>query len=319
MKILFVWTGVTSYMAACWRELAKKADVELKVVIERHSSGSEIDVAKTLEGFDVQVVSDVVEVTLGEWMPDVIFAVGWHSKTVRAIVGNSRIRVQNPKLKLVCCFDMPWRWQLRCIAARWVLKRFLRHYDAAFVPGERAAKYARWLGFRTIYKGLFSLDTSCFANEPGTQGFMYIGRNAPEKRIDVIKAAHELYRQGGGRWSLDIYGGSNFVQPADVPGLYRSHACLLLASSFDPWPLVMLEATSAGLIVIASDRCGNVGELGANAVPYGNVPAMADAMMKAERGALKAAGRERAARYDSHVWADHVVSICNELVTGGDV
>ena len=104
------------------------------------------------------------------------------------------------------------------------------------------------------------------------------------------------------------------MQPSEVPNLYRMHACLLLASSFDPWPLVMLEATSAGLMVIASDRCGNVDELGARSVPYGNVSAMADAMLDAEHGAIKPAGRERAAQYDSSVWAGHVVSICNELI-----
>lgn len=314
MKVLFVWTGVTSYMADCWCELAKKSGVELKVIIERHSSGSEIDVAKTLAGFDVQVVSAASEISLDDWVPDVIFAVGWHSKTVRAIVANSKLKTINPKLKQVCCFDMPWRWQPRCIAARWVLHRFLNNYDAAFVPGERAARYAHWLGFKQIQKGLFSLDTCRFANEPGKQGFMFIGRNAPEKRIDIIKAAYELYKQKGGKWALDIYGGSNFVQPSEVPNLYRNHACLLLASSFDPWPLVMLEATSVGLMVIASDRCGNVGELGAKAVPFGNARAMADAMLEAEKSNIKPAGRERAAQYDSRVWADHVVAICNELL-----
>ena len=310
MKILFVWTGVTSYMADCWRELARKPDIELKVVIERHSSGAEIDVSKTLSGFDVQVVSMSDEVTLGEWMPNVIFAVGWHSKTVRTVVTSAKYQA----IPKVCCFDMPWRWQLRCIAARWVLHPFLRKYSAAFVPGERAARYAQWLGFRKIHKGLFSLDTSRFANEPGKQGFMFIGRNSQEKRIDVIKAAYELYKRNGGRWGLDIYGGSNFVQPSEVPNLYCTHACLLLASSFDPWPLVMLEATSAGLMVIASDRCGNVEELGARDVPYGNISAMADAMMDAERGVFTAAGRQSAAQYDCRVWADHVMSICCELI-----
>ena len=310
MKILFVWTGVTSYMADCWRELARKPDIELKVVIERHSSGAEIDVSKTLSGFNVQLVSDSDEVALGEWMPNVIFAVGWHSKTVRSVVTSAKYQA----IPKVCCFDMPWRWQPRCIAARWVLHPFLRKYSAAFVPGERAARYAQWLGFRKIHKGLFSLDTSRFANEPGKQGFMFVGRNSPEKRIDVIKAAYELYRRNGGKWGLDIYGGSNFVQPSEVPNLYRSHACLLLASSFDPWPLVMLEATSAGMMVIASDRCGNVDELGAISVPYGDISAMADAMMDAERGALKASGRGRTSRYDSRIWAEHVVSICRELI-----
>lgn len=314
MKILFVWTGVTSYMADCWRELAKRSGVELKVIIEKHSSGAEIDVAKTLFGFDAQVVSSISDVSLDDWVPDVIFAVGWHSKTVRSIVANPKLKTLNPKLKLICCFDMPWRWQMRCIVARWVLHCFLRCYDAAFVPGEMAARYARWLGFKKINKGLFSLNTSRFANDTGKEGFIFIGRNSPEKRIDVIKAAYELYKRNGGKWGLDIYGGNNFVQPSEVPNLYRMHACLLLASSFDPWPLVMLEATSAGLMVIASDRCGNVDELGARSVPYGNVSAMADAMLDAEHGAIKPAGRERAAQYDSSVWAGHVVSICNELI-----
>ena len=34
MNILFVWTGVTSYMADCWRALASRPDVSLKIVIE---------------------------------------------------------------------------------------------------------------------------------------------------------------------------------------------------------------------------------------------------------------------------------------------
>lgn len=38
-KILFVWTGVTSYMGDCWRRLSACADVELKVVIADRSGG----------------------------------------------------------------------------------------------------------------------------------------------------------------------------------------------------------------------------------------------------------------------------------------
>ena len=33
MKVLFIWTGVASYMADCWRVLANSESVELKVVI----------------------------------------------------------------------------------------------------------------------------------------------------------------------------------------------------------------------------------------------------------------------------------------------
>ena len=36
MKILFVWTGVTSYMADCWRSLQAEEDAEIALAaIER--------------------------------------------------------------------------------------------------------------------------------------------------------------------------------------------------------------------------------------------------------------------------------------------
>lgn len=310
MNVLFVWTGVTSYMADCWRELARRDDVRLKVIIERHSSGAEIEASKVLEGFDAQIVDLGSRVNLGDLRPDVIFAVGWHSETVQRIV-RAREYANIPK---VCCFDMPWRWQLRCIAAKFVLAHFLRHYDAAFVPGERAERYAKWLGFGQIHRGLFSLDTSRFLERAEGRGFLYVGRHAPEKRLDIIEQAYARYGQLGGKWDLDVYGGPRFVQPAGMPEIYANHACLLLASSFDPWPLVMLEATASGLMVIASDRCGNVDDLGAKSVPYGDVEAMAQAMLDAEKGLVCPAGKGRAMKYDSKAWSGRVVDICRQLV-----
>jgi len=116
---------------------------------------------------------------------------------------------------------------------------------------------------------------------PLRSGFLYIGRYSSEKRIDLIEKAYARYRELGGTWKLDFYGqGGKFVQPDEMPGIYASHACLLLASAFDPWPLVILESRAAGMEVIASDRCGNCDELGARKVPYGDVEAMAREMLK---------------------------------------
>ena len=309
MKVLFVWTGVTSYMADCWRELSNRDGIELRVVIVRHVSGSEIDVGGVLRGFDASVVDDGCIPNMDGWTPDIVFAVGWRSVSVRRIIKNRQLH-SVPK---VCCFDMPWRWELRCLFARWVLGGFLRRYDAAFVPGARASRYAMWLGFRKIYRGLFSLNAQRFNGIPGKKDFMFIGRNAPEKRIDLLNEAYSLYRKMGGSWSFDIYGGSNFVQPSEVPNLYKNHACLLLASSFDPWPLVMLEATAAGLTVVASNRCGNVEELGAKSVRYGDPQEMSEAMIRVERGEIQPAGRSVALQYDSTAWADRVQKICDDL------
>ena len=37
MKVLFVWSGLSGYMGDCWRELAGKEGVELKVSVDARS------------------------------------------------------------------------------------------------------------------------------------------------------------------------------------------------------------------------------------------------------------------------------------------
>lgn len=301
MKILFVWTGVTSYMADCWRELSSIPGVSFSAVVENVESGKEFVADKIFKGLDVTVVEkDSVVDNLPK--PDVLFAVGWHSCIVRNLV----TRKDWKDVYKVCCFDMPWRTSLRCFAARFVLRRFLRNYDAAYVPGASAQKYAKWLGFKNVATGLFSIDTRRFAasqNSSSRSGFLYLGRFSPEKRVDVIKKAYERYRAQGGNWDISYYGqGGEFISPEEIPSLYASKAYLLLASSFDPWPLVAVEATAAGCGVIMSDRCGNRHELSsAITVPYNNVDALARAMLKAEKNPLPQPCD--LSKYDCREWA----------------
>ena len=374
MKILFVWTGVTSYMADCWRKLQQLPDVELKVIIEPVTSGKEFNAAQVLHGLDYQLVSSKDKVKdKGEGerrrvnfcsydtkkednvhrspsplaftfsRPDIIFAVGWHSKVVREIVTRKEWR-DVPK---VCCFDLPWRWQFRCIAAKFVLRPFLRRYSAAYVPGQACERYAKWLGFRKIYKGLFSIDAGRFEVEVEVRGgrrtnFLYVGRMAPEKRVDLIERAYARYRELGGTWTIDYYGGKNFRGPEEMPRIYAEHACLVLASAFDPWPLVALEAKAAGCEVIQSDRCGNRFELDTRVVPFGDVEALARMMVKVENevevrggGGRRTdkvlvsadAGKERKSNfhcppppststlnnYDCSTWAKRTLEIAKEL------
>ena len=353
MKILFVWTGVTSYMADCWRELRRWDGVELKVVVEQVVSGKEFDVEKVLSGIDCTVVRNgdcSVELVPG-WCPDVMFAVGWHSKVVRRFVSRRDWR-EVPK---VCCFDLPWDGSFRRILARWVLAPFLRLYSAAYVPGVACEKYARWLGFCKIFKGLFSIDGQAFASavsDAPRRGFLYMGRFAEEKRIDVLIAAFARYRALGGTWTFDLYGSGtmkpmleqlidricdgqdarrpslaslqeakcrlhDFVQPDEVPRIYAEHGCLVLASDFDPWPLVVLQACANGMPVVVSDRCTNYPELvrGNGIVcPTGDVEAMAQAMLRVEHGEVNGeAGRELSEPYDKVRWCERTLAICREV------
>lgn len=342
MKILFVWTGVTSYMADCWRELKRQPGVSLKVVIVKVGSGREFDAAKVLDGLDYELVDDSAAPTsFPADRPDVLFAVGWHSRIVRAFVTRRDWR-DVPK---VCCFDLPWDGSLRRIAARWVLWPFLRHYTAAYVPGAACEKYAKWLRFGKVFKGLFSIDATRFAAAAPTgavrrTGFLYVGRFAPEKRLDVLYEAYARYRRAGGGWPLDLYGSGalpdvsgrpdlftpeamatltvhGFIQPDEVPRVYGEHGCFALASDFDPWPLVILQACANGMPVVVSDRCTNHFELvRENGVvfPHGDAGAMAEAMLAVERSAPDGEkGRELSRPYDKTEWTRRTLGICREI------
>ena len=314
MKILFVWTGVTSYMADCWRELAAHPGVELKIIIEPHVNGRELNREQVLAGLDAVVADSSGQAwdALSGYTPDILFAVGWHSHLVRDFVAHF---ADVPK---VCCMDMPWRPKLRCILARIVLGRYVRRFQGAFVPGAAAARYAHWLGFKCVWKGLFGIRTDRFAqsgyeppHHPNRRGFIYVGRNSPEKGLDFLRSAYTRYREQGGTWPLDFIGGAGrFVQPDELGAVYRQSACLVLASSFDPWPLVVLEAKAAGLLAIVSDRCGNADELGAVKVPFGDIESLADALAAAEKSELEWREGAPASVYDVTAWTDRVLAIC---------
>lgn len=342
MKILFSWTGVTSYMADCWRTLAAEPGVELKVIVEPVTSGKEFKADRVLAGLDYRLaVSQPAGQAVplpDDWRPDMLFAVGWHSKVVRALVTRPDWR-DVPK---VCCYDLPWDGSLRRIAARWVLGPFLRHYAAAYVPGVACERYAKWLKFPKVYKGLFSIDAERFGvcrpdDAPVRRGFLYVGRFAPEKRLDVLVRAFSRYREKGGSWRLDLYGAGTlpdlsglvpstkaalgvhgFIQPDAVPQIYAEHGCFALASDFDPWPLVILQACANGMPVVVSDRCTNHYELvRENGIIFGHgdADALAAAMLRVEREGLDgAAGCALARPYDKAEWARRTLEICRELM-----
>lgn len=317
MKILFAWTGVTSYMADCWRGLQAIPDVDLKVIVETADSGKEFVAAQTLQGLDYELIekgSRKEPQAFGSFSPDVVFAGGWRSPTTR------RVLARYARVPKIFCLDMPWRWSLRCIVSRIALRGFVRQFDAVYVPGASAAFYARWLGFAgdRIHTKLYAVDQDRIRQTgpsavSARSGFLFVGRHSPEKRVDVIERAYARYCALGGTWSIEYYGqGGKFVQAEGMPQVYASHACLLLASSFDPWPLVMLEARAAGLEVIASDRCGNCDELAAHKVPYGKVEALARKMLAVEQGA-RIPVCEDLSSYDCHSWVERTLGFARTI------
>ena len=318
MKILFTWSGLTGYMGDCWRALAKLPGVELKVSVDTAGSlgGGCFKADDVMYGLDWDVC-----LPPESWTPDVVFTVGWHN----ALCREAAFREWGAQTRKVCCFDMPWEWKIRKVAARFVLWRYLRLFDAAFVNGACAARYARWLGFRgeRLYTGLISTNLRRFGAHKGGNGFLYVGRDAPEKGLDILRAAHARYQAGGGKWQLRIV---TNLPPDELGAVYADADCFVLASRHEPWGVVLVEAAAAGLPIICTDVCGARHEVvkgNGIVVKAGSIEELAEAMERVERGGVESGGmeecvdgelgRELAKPYSCEAWAARVLNICKEL------
>jgi len=316
MKIAFVYTGIAGYMTDCWRALGSLPDVELRVWLEdmkeyRFNGNRE----EALRGIDVkweysENISTTwlkgVESEIESFAPNVLFVCGWSRRLPPFVANSNKLK----DIPMVLDFDMPWEWKFRKIAAKFIMRRKLHRYSAAFVPGETTATYARWLGFqdKQIFKGRNCIDVDKFKSPYGERvGFLFLGRHVKEKGLDVLKNAYELYRLKGGNWKLTI---PEYVEPMDVPAVMHKHSCLVLPSKWEPWGVVVLEALAAGMKTIVSDRVGARFDLPVDEVfKSGDSVGLAEAMLRIEKSE-KLDGNIDLSNYSTSSWTHRVFEIC---------
>ena len=358
MNVVFCWTGVTPAMVACWRAFAARPGVRLKLLIELpRRSDTAFDASTVLAGLDCTLrYSDepldrpALEHDVAAFRPDVIVVLGWRSPMCRAVAESPALGTV-PK---IFAFDMTFHWSLRKLLAPLVLRRYLKRFKAALVTGARSASYARFLGFpaAAVETGLIGLDTAAYEAarlavpeaERYPRQFLSVGRYAPEKRLDLLMAAYARYRSRvADSWGLTCAGMGpeksrlagqpgvtdlGFVQPDELPGLFARHSCFVIASDYDPWPLVIAEALASGMPVICTDACGSHVELvqppgngPANGIvcPTGSVASLAQAMEQihthaADLLAMGARGIAAAAPYSADAWATRFTALCQRMM-----
>jgi glycosyltransferase involved in cell wall biosynthesis len=211
-------------MGDAWRALASERSVHLKVLIQERTRecSTRFNQTVTLRNLDCTVVYDDARLADSEldgqvrrFAPDVMFIVGWrawlprHFAVCRAFAGIPKVLI----------FDLPFEWSLKKILAPVVLHPYLRHFCGCFVPGARALRYARWLGFSGspanpeqvpnpprlgwTETGLFCANAKKFsglfqqrqAMDDYPRQFLFVGRYVPEKGIAVLLAAYRQYRE----------------------------------------------------------------------------------------------------------------------------
>lgn len=342
MRIVLCWADISGYMAACWRALSQVPGVELHVIAwESGSKTFSTDLVKDIncklltqeQKNDAALIKSLVK----EAKPDVLYVSGWFHPPYRQLLHDADFE-STPKWLGV---DTPWWGTLRQQVGTIALRRLMRRVDRVFVAGERAWQYMRRLGLdeSQVARGLYGVNYETLSalhpqrtQLPGgwPKQFLYVGRYAPEKSLDLLMEAYASYRQQvSDPWPLTCCGSGTeknvlanregvqdlgFQQPAQISEVMLRHGVFVLPSKFDPWPLVVVEASAAGLPVICTEACGSSVELVRpyfNGIPVatGNAEALAGAMRwmhehHADLPEMGARGVMLAAAYSAQMWAN---------------
>lgn len=359
MKVAICWSHISGYASACWRALHERTtgtDVDVQFLAwESNAPGTDIAFNSDLvAGLPIRMLSpdeyssfELIHDHVAKFDPDVLILPGWmHEPYIRLALSPALKRA-----KKAMYVDTPWRGTVRQRLARFRIASYLKALDGAIVTGERSFQFMRHLGIaeRKIYRGTYGIDLAAVADVfdrrvargAWPRKFLYMGRYHADKGIDVLLAAHAKYRASvADPWTLTCCGKGplgeqirsttgvtdmGFIDPRRTPAIMETHGAFVLASAYDPWPLVIVEACGAGLPVIHSEACGSAVEL---VRPYyngigfgtGEVDELARAMRWCHDHVEKLPemgrrGRAFAAAYSAQLWAKRWLAMFDDLVT----
>lgn len=288
INVVFCWTDISGYMAACWRTLQKHPDISLHVIAFQ---------AKTETAFSDNLMQGIpsylldlderdnlaliLQKVLAE-KPDIIVSPGWLHKPYRQLAFDPALK----DTKFIMGMDTPWQGTWRQRLAPLLLRSYIKRMAHVVVTGERSWQYAKHLGVdeARIHKGMYGIDYKSWSKllserqqTDWPKSFLFVGRYVPVKAIDVLVAAYQKYRpQVSDPWPLICCGkgeladllnhqpgitNKGFIQPDEMHVLWKQAGAFILPSLFDPWPLSIVEAAAAGLPIVCTNVCGSAVEV----------------------------------------------------------
>jgi glycosyltransferase involved in cell wall biosynthesis len=347
VRIAYLQKAPSGYADACLRALAKSGKVELFVALppnlrdapyDRDSFGW-LENAYPLSSMrrDRGLLPE-----LRRFQPHVTLIVGWEQPAYR----HCARRLRGSTFRVVC-MDNQWlgtpKQLLGIATSRFYLSPY---FDAVFLPGARQKTFALKLGFaqEQIFEGYYSANVDAFRNiDPlgmadadERNAFVFIGRLALEKGIAELIEAYEAYKRTVAEpWKLLVLGTgpleslldgvsgierTGFIEPADIPAQLARASFLVLPSSFEPWGVVVHEATAAGLGCICTSAVGAADAFvrdGVNGriVTPRSVSELAEALRWAhglsaeQRAEVSRSSRSLAKRFSPERWAATVLSM----------
>jgi glycosyltransferase involved in cell wall biosynthesis len=219
--------------------------------------------------------------------PSLVYISGWQDKGYLPV---ARL-LKSQGIPVVTGLDSQWfgtpRQKIGALLIRyWFKKRYFSH---AWVPGPLQHEYAARIGFlkTEIIGNLLSGNATLFSQAATTlsvekrkhypKQFLYVGRFAEAKGIDLLIRAYSLYQaRYNGAWTLKCIGNgpmhtqllqaqkngpSISIEPfADQSTLVAravGAGAFILPSRYEPWGVVVHEFACAGLPLILSDKVGS--------------------------------------------------------------
>ncbi|MBL1200348.1 MAG: glycosyltransferase family 4 protein [Nostoc sp. GBBB01] len=340
LKVVFCWTDISGYMAACWRALHQTLEVDVFVIAfqartetafsDQLMQGIPCRLLNLQERQDAALIKDLV---LAQ-SPDVLVLCGWLHKPYRQLAFASQFQ----EVGLVMTMDTPWWGVWKQYLTRWVLSSYLKRIDTIVVAGERSWQYASRLGIDSanIVRGVYGIDYDAWfplwkqrLQSQWPRSFLFVGRYVAVKSVDILVEAYQIYRsQVSDPWILICCGQGSlestlqdkpgienrgFLQPKEMQTVWQSAGAFILPSRFDPWPLALVEAAAAGLPIICTDVCGSAVEVirpwyNGMIVPQENPQVLAKAMLTLhthyhELPTWGERSQQLAAPYAANIWA----------------
>ena len=279
-RLAVLHSRLSPHMAACFRTLRARYDVELLVIRippadnapfdDRHFDW--IDQLYERDSLNAEEMTEMLE----SFSTDAVFMSGWFDRGYLAAA--RAMRAQD--VLVVAGSDQQWTGSWRQQGARIIAPWYLHSaIDVLWVAGERQRQFAHRLGYRGAHcwDGVYACDWEQFAachseTRSLPRAFLFVGRYIRRKGLDLLVDAYTTYRErvedpwpllcaGSGEQESLLEGkegikNEGFVQPEDLPGLMERAGAFVLPSRKEPWGVVVEEAAAAGLPLLCSDASG---------------------------------------------------------------
>lgn len=288
--ICFAWGGFPQYAARLVGAFVKSTDERVCVVGKPPAVAVEgMEKCTGCEIHWVQPNDTVHFVEMFGEMPDVLFVSGWHYPVFNrlrdeAIAAGVPVYCLNDAnyVKLSDCSVVrlaDWaefgRQLVRAVVFR---LKYRKLFDGFLVPGKSGRRLLRFYGVpdEKIAEGVYSADASLFDPDKvdaakKEKRIVYVGQYIDRKNVLAVCEAFGKSGIAADGWSLEMYGSGPlkaqipyaqpFVQPEQLPEIYRRARAFVLASKEEHWGLVVHEAALSGCYLMLSNRVGAADDL----------------------------------------------------------